>query len=220
MRRTSIHRYTYDIFMQRATAKYGTKYDYSKVPKEVSALSKISIKCNDCATEKEISVNSHLNPATQGGCKLCIGIPQINLELFINKSRENHGYEFDYSLIQEHEVVNKNSKVPIKCKKCNYVWRCRIAVHLVKHTLAKSRIYGCPKCHKHSIWTWERFKLECAEPDRSNWDYTLNNPGMINYSDSTIILKCKKCENISTSSLSEHFRKIRVCKVCRKNYWY
>ena len=133
-------------FIKKAKEIHGDKYDYSKVKYERSSVPV----CIICTEHGEFyqTPNNHLRGQ---GCQKCYnekrGISQrLTTENFIQKAKEVHGNEYDYSKVK---YFNCNTKICIIChNKDNFgnehgeFWQ-RPDHHL-------SSKCGCPKCkQKH-----------------------------------------------------------------------
>ena len=99
-------------FIEKATAVHGFKYSYDKVIYK-HAHAKIKILCPTHGPFEQ-SANSHL----QGnGCHGCAVESKADTRRatngqFIEKAREAHGEEYDYSLV---DYVNAHSKISVIC---------------------------------------------------------------------------------------------------------
>lgn len=67
------------------------------------------------------------------------------LTYFLEKAKEVHNDEFDYSLIQPEYMQGVKSKIPIKCKQCGNIFTPTIDKHI------HSKI-GCQNVHIHGIY--------------------------------------------------------------------
>lgn len=117
-------------FVERAEAKHGKKYDYSKV-EYVNAKTKVCIICPEHG-EFWITPNSHINGV---GCSKCSNNKKLTTEEFIIKAKKIHGNKYDYS---KSEYINTHKKVCVVCPEHGEFW-ISPANHL--------RERGCPKCH-------------------------------------------------------------------------
>ena len=94
-------------FVKKAREVHGDKYDYSKVEYKNSAT-KVCIICPDHGEFYQIPSN-HLGSQ---GCSKCSGVKGLSTKDFINKAREVHGDEYDYSKVK---YKNNSTKVCIIC---------------------------------------------------------------------------------------------------------
>lgn len=125
--------YNTDIFVKKAKAVHGRRYDYSKVDYKGSQVPVIII-CNKHGEFKQ-RPSDHLKGH---GCKWCNNsqdYKKIGTKRFIERARKVHGNKYDYSKV---EYVNINTLVTIICKK-HGEFKQRPGDHTKKG-------YGCPYC--------------------------------------------------------------------------
>jgi hypothetical protein len=101
---------TKDIFLDKATEKFGNKYDYSKVS-YVNSNTKVKIIC-PIHGEFEQTPSRHIHGAT--GCPKCGGSEKRSTEKFIELAKIQHGNKYDYSKV---DYKNQSTKVVIICPK-------------------------------------------------------------------------------------------------------
>ena len=96
-----------NTFIERATLKHNSKYDYSKVDYKNNHTKVIII----CPEHGEFCQNpsSHLKGV---GCPKCNGGVKFTQEEFFKKAKEIHGDKYDYSKV---EYKNCSTKVCIVC---------------------------------------------------------------------------------------------------------
>lgn len=123
--------YTTREFIEKARNVHGDKYDYSKV-EYVKSNEKICIICPQHGEFLQTPA-SHLNGC---GCPFCGGNIKDTTETFIEKAKNVHGDEYDYSKV---EYVNSQTPIKIICQKHGEFWQSPNN-HI-------SKKYGCPKCH-------------------------------------------------------------------------
>lgn len=105
-----------DAFIEKANKKYGNKYDYSLVDYKTARI-KVQIVCKDHGSFYQVPY-SHTSPKTHSACPQC---PPLDLqeryakrtEVFIEKSKEIHGENFDYS---KAKYSTNEGKVTLVCK--------------------------------------------------------------------------------------------------------
>jgi formylmethanofuran dehydrogenase subunit E len=138
-RRKCIKRYTLSIFLERAKAIHGEKYNYSHVKEEhiQGKDSKVFVICKVCDYKWTVSIHGHIN--RKHGCSNCYGNVPWTLEKFIKKATEIHKDKYDYSHIEREHIRGKRSKVPIVCLKCNHFWHAILDNHI-------NGKRGCPQC--------------------------------------------------------------------------
>lgn len=138
-----------EVFISRAKAVHGDKYDYSKTT-YVKSKSKVTIICPDHGEFQQIP-NSHLNGS---GCFYCGSIKRheskkLKLGDAIQKCIDTHGSKYDYSKVKYNFVTDT---VDIVCKSHGL-----FSQILINHY----RGQGCPKCGKESMS--EKQKMEPSE---------------------------------------------------------
>lgn len=121
-----------EIFIQKAIAVHGGRYDYSKVAYIVSK-SKVIIGCPEHG-DFEKRPDHHL--AGQG-CLKCTGLAKLTVKEFISKAKLVHGNLYDYSQVK---YINSYTKVKIICS-THGVFEQRPNDHL--------KAYGCSECSKN-----------------------------------------------------------------------
>jgi hypothetical protein len=98
------------MFIEDAIRTHGAKYDYSKTEYIKNSL-KVKIICKEHG-EFEQMANTHLRKEKHG-CPKCSGCYRPSTNDFINRSKEIHGDNYDYSLV---EYISGHKKVKIICK--------------------------------------------------------------------------------------------------------
>lgn len=95
------------LFITKAVAKHGDRYDYSLV-EYVRSRDKVTIVCGVHGVFEQ-RVDDHL----QGrGCNKCGGSNPLSLDEFIRKANIKHGDRYDYS---SSIYINHDSKIKINC---------------------------------------------------------------------------------------------------------
>jgi len=125
-------------FVEKAIAKHGDRFDYSRV-KYVRSRSKVEIIC-DIGHVFFQEPRIHLN---NGYCPKCVkprSNPKSNTNEFIEKAIAKHGEKFDYS---EVEYINAVSKVQIICRKAEHSFLQVPSSHLQGR--------GCRQCRDISM---------------------------------------------------------------------
>ena len=98
---------TTEEFVNRAIAKHGEKYDYSRVEYKGSRVP-ITIVCPDHGPFEQIPAN-HL---FKHGCVKCAGVEKKSHKDFIKEANKKHKNKYDYSGT---EYKNARSKIKIIC---------------------------------------------------------------------------------------------------------
>ena len=156
--------YTTEIFIEKAKAVHGDKYDYSKVD-YLNSSTKICIICPKHGEFWQLP-SAHLRGHGCPKCAIEGGIEQqkSNTEEFIRKAREVHGDRYDYSKVN---YINNHTKVCIICKKHGEFWQ-KPSNHLSGG--------NCYKCGKESMgirqsMTKEGFIERAREVHGDKYDY-------------------------------------------------
>ena len=211
---------TTEEFIAKARAIHGDKYDYSKVVYKNSG-GKVIIIC-PIHGEFEQESNSHLMGR---GCKKCsydklANERKFTIEKIIAKAKEVHGDLYDYSEWYEVGYKNKDTKMPITCKKCGWRFKQTPGHHIHEKN-------GCPQCGrkqagktlgekmkgkpgnrriKQEVFE-KRFKEKYGESfDISNFRYKdAHTPG---------VLVCRKCGNVFTRTSNQAFSRVIRCPAC------
>jgi len=96
-------------FIEKAKAVHGDKYGYGKIEYKGSKI-KIKIICFEHGVFEQ-TPNKHLKGQ---GCPKCGGRQKLNIQGFIEKAINKHGYKYDYLKV---EYSNNYTKVKIICSK-------------------------------------------------------------------------------------------------------
>ena len=153
---------TKEQFVADAIKVHGDKYDYSKV-EYVNNRTKVCIICPEHGEFWQIP-DSHLRGR---GCSFCRYIKssskcRMNLETFIQRSKEVHGNKYDYSKV---EYINTDTKVCIVCPKHGEFWQ-------TPHHHLRGR--GCYICGINKKSNKE-FIQQAIEIHGDKYDYTQTN---------------------------------------------
>ena len=124
--------YTTEEYVQRAKQIHGDEYDYSKV-KYINKNTKICIVC-PIHGEFWMTPDKHVN--AKQGCPKCAKNHKMDTKSFIDKAKQIHGEEYDYSKV---EYFGNEHKVCIVCNVHGEFWQTPHG-HLNGH--------GCPMCHE------------------------------------------------------------------------
>lgn len=127
-------------FIEDCIQVHGDTYDYS-LTKYTGAGEQITIICkiHGAFTQK---ANNHKNGA---GCFKCGKESMAKIQAsaaastFIEESKEVHGEEYDYSLV---DYINSNNKIKIICKKHG---------EFLQNPLKHKRGSGCPQCASYGF---------------------------------------------------------------------
>jgi hypothetical protein len=104
-----LRKLTTTTFIEKARAKHGDRYDYSKVV-YVRSSAKVTIICPKHGEFLQ-EANSHLKGC---GCRDCVfDARRLNTTGFIELAKMKHGDRYDYSFV---DYITSLSKVKIRCK--------------------------------------------------------------------------------------------------------
>jgi len=130
-----------EIFIEKAKAIHGDKYDYSKIIYK-NAKTKIIIGCNDHG-DFEQTPSNHLSGYN---CQKCANNGKMTTEQYVSKATIAHKNKYDYSKVN---YVNSDKKIIIICKQ-HGEFEQNPDFHL-------NRKCGCPKCADNVTLTTPEF---------------------------------------------------------------
>jgi hypothetical protein len=123
----------------------------------------VPVKCLTCDYIWMPTIHAHINDGT--GCPDCAGKIPWTLGRLVKKAQKIHGHKYDYSMITIDDIQGKDSKIPIGCNACNYVWNPSIHGHIYhKH--------GCPDCAGLAPITLEIFLKKARLKHNDKYDYS------------------------------------------------
>jgi hypothetical protein len=160
-------------FIEKAKAKFGDKYDYSKV-KYVHSGTKVTIIC-PIHGDFQILVGNHIEKAkAKGGCPKCGKMERckkitLTTQNFIEKAKKKHGDKYDYS---KTIYVNCETKVTIICPIHGEFQKCP-STHIRKSNEGG----GCPTCGKMErikkcTFTTQEFIEKAKKKHGDKYDYS------------------------------------------------
>ena len=124
-----------EAFLDKAKAKYGDLFDYSRVV-YVNTHTPVLIECKKHNNWFTQLPSSHLK---HNGCRQCYNETYTkSQEHFLQKAKEVHGDKYDYS---KAKYTGSAKKVTIICKKCGMEFRQSPNNHITQKQ-------GCPYCAK------------------------------------------------------------------------
>lgn len=127
--------YTLEMFRERMLSKTNMSIINVKEEHIKGVSSKVPIRCLICNYYWEPSINNLIT--NNHGCPNCAGNAPYTLKLFLTKIKDRD--DIDISRVKEKHIENCDSRVPIKCIKCNFKWRPKISSLIHDKS-------GCPKC--------------------------------------------------------------------------
>ena len=148
---------TTDVFIKRAKNIHSNKYDYSSVEYN-GTHTKVSIIC-PIHGKFEQTPHHHLMGM---GCPYCGGTKKLTTEDFINRAKQIHGNEYDYSKVK---YIDNKTKLCIICPKHGEFWTTPVQ-HI---TLGQN----CPMCsHRSYKYTNDEFIKRAREVHGDRYDYS------------------------------------------------
>ena len=156
---------TTEEFIKRARAKYGDRYDYSKVDYKNNSTKVIIICPEHGEFEQQPTIHLSKNGCAKCGYKKINSDRRLTTETFIERSKEIHGDKYNYS-----KVICKDfkTKVIISCPTHGEF------LQSPKHHLDTK---GCAKCGKEVMirkksFSQEQFLEYCRVAHGDKYDYS------------------------------------------------
>lgn len=177
-------RLTTEKFIERAIAKHGNKYDYSKTV-YVNSNTHVTIICPKHGAFKKLPLEHTVRGR---GCPKCGRPFRHTKESFIEKAIARHGTRYDYTKVR---YVNNRVPVTITCPK-HGDFQQTPKMHLRGH--------GCPSCGGHTQYTQEVLIQRAQEVHGDTYDYSKT--VFISYG-KKVIITCKKHGDF-TQSINVH----------------
>ena len=156
-------------FINRAKAKHGSRYDYSKTC-YVDAHTPV---CIICPTHGEFHV-SPANHLSGNGCPKCVGKNKTTKE-FISEAKDIHGNIYDYSKVCYHGAFDK---ITIGCPVHGYF-------ETDPHTHLSGS--GCPKCNMSKL---EKIVMRYLDKNKIRYEYQKKFDWLFVNKNGVCFLKC------------------------------
>ena len=197
-------------FVERAKEIHGDKYDYS-LAEYTGSNSLLKIICNTCNEIFEQKPVNHLHKNKPTGCPKCgldkirssILSKKLSKEEFVERAKEIHGDNYDYSLV---EFSSLKDKVKIICNTCNEIFEQIAGNHIRKVNPCK-----CLKCAIQNVTkTNEEFLQQTKEVHGDK--YTYLEPYTRNIDKIKIL--CNKCNNEFVQRPKSHINEKQGCPTC------
>lgn len=104
-----------EVFIEKAIAVHGDKYDYSLLPDEFGTKDKVPVVCRDHGVFTQIAYNHIIGR----GCNICAIKKRAEKllytqDMFLYRCAEKHGSRYDYS---KTKYVRNGNKLIVTCKK-------------------------------------------------------------------------------------------------------
>lgn len=200
--------WTLERFIKEAYEIHKDKFDYSKIIEKdfKNSKSNIPLSCKNCNYEWNTKITDHING--RRGCPQCSGNLPYTLEKFLQKAKEKHGNNFDYSNIKSDDIKNIKSLIQVKCNICQYEWSITISNHIRS---------GCPSCNGKLTWNLEKFLKEAYKVHQNKFDYSKIKEENIKFFKSKIPLICNSCNYEWYTTISNHMKYKYGCPSCSGN---
>ncbi len=183
------------------------KYDYSDIKEEYiqNCHSFIPIRCRTCNYRWSPSIYSHIHVGSR--CPRCSGCERWTKDKCLQLALNNHGEDFDFSLVLESHVKDAFSRIPVTCNKCNHTWN--VVVTIIVRPQCQ-----CPNCGL-GIWTMKKFLLKVSKKtDAHLFNYSLVKEENIVNNKSHIPLMCSMCNYYWNPTIIDHFHNGYGCPKC------
>ena len=198
----------YEEIMNRANNIHGNKFNYDRVPKTIRTNAAImEVECKKCGYIWPVTVKEHIGHPNHPGCPDCAGNLPWTHERFLLKATKKYNDRFSYDLVKPEHVKNRDSKVKIRCNKCNFIWP--VSINNIFHTET-----SCRRCSNRLPWTLDRFITESFAIHGNNFDYSEIFGDMITNHMSKIPVICKKCGHKGYPLISDHVTDQHRCHNC------
>lgn len=187
---------TTEIFLDKAKAIHGNRYDYSEVV-YVNNHTHVSIRCPQHGTFKQ-TPNAHL---LDQGCPHCGGKLKLSTEQFIANAVAVHSDKYDYS---KSVYVTAKTQIEITCKANGPFWQIPN-----NHTQGA----GCPSCAPGMIFNTSEFVQKSRKVHGDKYDYSQSKFIAVT---APVVIGCRvhgEFEQMAT----EHLRG-RGCRKCVGRY--
>ena len=210
-------KYNLRIFLKRANEVYTeNQFSYHLIKEEdiVNCESRLPIVCSYCDRILfKITITQFLNCQSKQ-CEYCFGLRKWTPER-IKEECETKAKEglYDYSLVEYNKIENCDSVIKVSCIICKNKGYpiCDFNPTINNHFNNKS---GCPRCSGNMPWDYERVISDIPELFKTEYDYSLVKPEMIEKSSSKIPILHKKCNKIFTRLVDDHIYYMKGCTFC------
>lgn len=214
-------KYGVELFIRKATDRYGDKYSYELITPEhiTNSSSVIPVKCNDCQYVMTLGINAFLNghePKRCDGCdpKAC-RVWDAKRFLEESKKKEKEGV-YRYDKTDPNTVENCESKIIVTCLPCiaNGSKVCDFNPTINNHFNSES---GCPRCAANLVWSNERFFDEIPDDFRERFIYDRINETKICNGHDLVSVGCKRCTKYFERTVCSHLTDRMGCTFCPKS---
>ncbi|MBC8427294.1 MAG: hypothetical protein H8D97_00235 [Proteobacteria bacterium] len=187
-------RLTHGEFLEKTNVKHGNKFIY--LTKYSKSHDKIHIKCLDCGDEFWQLAYSHLDGR---GCLNCANIKRTKSHKdFVKEAYVKHNNQFEYLS----KYINNQTKIDIKCLKCNNVFSQEPRSHLR---------FGSQCPHSEKIKDHNAFLLKANIVHPNKFRYL----SLFIKDAIKIKIECLDCDNVFEQRPSSHLSGVG-CSDCSK----
>lgn len=210
-----------NAFIKKSKAKFGDKFDYSKV-EYINSLTPVTLICKE---HGEFNVNMYTHLYSKNGlCPFCNestakkygrgGRKQLSTEYLIKKCQYFYGDKYDYSKVKYKGGCSKKEHVEIICPKHGSFFKCIDNIN--------KKDCGCPKCSKEEkrlngiVSNAKKFIERSKEKFGDRFDYS-----EVKYvnSQTPITLICKEHGTRFSTIPNVHLNSLfGGCKECHKRH--
>ena len=148
-------KYTTEIFIKKAKAKYGNRYGYDKV-EFIKSILPVTIFCNKCKKYFNIRPDHFLSGH---GCQYCSRNHKYTTDEWVEKAKTIFP-EYDYSKVN---YVNEKTDVRIICQKHG---------EFLKNPKSLLKGHGCNRCSKTHRYTTEEWVERAKKIHGNKYDYS------------------------------------------------
>lgn len=198
------HQLNTEIFIGRAKAIHGEKYDYSEVEYK-NANTKVIIACYMCGHRWGITPAHHMNGRGCRNCKYRNHSQDLTKthDWFLVKAREVHGDNYEYLS----DYQRSREYIKIRCKICGFIFSQMANSHLSGR--------GCFQCgHKNMVRRQPMgflvFEEKCKEKHNDKYIYFRDFTGVIK----KIRVLCKKHNYEFSPYAGNHLYRGTGCPKC------
>lgn len=217
-------KYDYNSFKKAFYERYGDKFSLELVKEEdingIESKPKVLCTVPNCGyIIDNTSIKSFLNSALKRQCSKCINrifwTPE-RLKNVCDEREKISTWKYSYDDVDFKSVINAYSIMAIICKHCrdrglsSYKFHISINEHINNEG-------GCSRCSGKMSWCYDRFVDELLPMFKTNFDYSLVTPEMIQDKLSEILIKCLKCMNYFSRTVSGHVLRGEGCTYCTKS---
>jgi hypothetical protein len=191
---------TKEDFISRSIEKHGDKYSYDLV-EYISNRHPVKIICKEHGIFEQVAESHYRH-----GCRKCYFENKEGKDklLFIERARQIHGDNYDYSLLPD--TLKSYEKVDIICKE-GHIFKQSMNGHLNNR-----RPSGCPTCAK-PCYDKESFIKLSNEKHGNKYDYSKT---VYQKQKDKVIITCPKHGDFKQTP-ANHYHLLRGCPRCKES---